>query len=125
MLPVKVNIVTHRRDFYNQEENQELLKLSLDLLEEKRIESQITNATYQHRVKRYFNKKVKKRLFNVGDLVLRRVFANTRDASAGVFNPNWEGPYVIEAIVGTGDYKLAQLNGSLIKNYWNVEHLRP
>ncbi|XP_060960880.1 uncharacterized protein LOC133031407 [Cannabis sativa] len=52
MLPVKVNISTHRREFYNQEENQELLKLSLDLLDEKRAESQITNAAYQHRVTR-------------------------------------------------------------------------
>ncbi|KAM6580325.1 hypothetical protein CsatA_004099 [Cannabis sativa] len=50
MLPIKVNIT-------NQEENQELLKLSLDLLEEKRINSQITNPAYQHRVTRYFNKK--------------------------------------------------------------------
>ncbi|KAM6580432.1 hypothetical protein CsatA_004206 [Cannabis sativa] len=71
MLPVEVNIATDRRDFYNQEENQEILKFSLDLLEEECPESQITNAAYQHRVTRYFNKKVKKRLFNVGDLVLR------------------------------------------------------
>ncbi|XP_030477954.1 uncharacterized protein LOC115694995 [Cannabis sativa] len=35
MLPVEVNISTHRREFYDQEENQELLKLSLDLLDEK------------------------------------------------------------------------------------------
>ncbi|XP_060965518.1 uncharacterized protein LOC133034447 [Cannabis sativa] len=48
MLPVEVNISTHRREFYNQEENQELLKLSLDLLDEKRTESQITNSAYQH-----------------------------------------------------------------------------
>ncbi|XP_060974614.1 uncharacterized protein LOC133039709 [Cannabis sativa] len=71
MLPVEVNISTQRRELYNQEENLELLKFSLDLLDEKRAESQITNATYQHRVTRYFNKRVKKRLFNVGDLVLR------------------------------------------------------
>ncbi|XP_060969790.1 uncharacterized protein LOC133037013 [Cannabis sativa] len=39
MLPVEANNLTHIQEIYNQEENQELLKLSLDLLDEKRTES--------------------------------------------------------------------------------------
>uniref|UniRef100_A0A803NI06 Uncharacterized protein n=1 Tax=Cannabis sativa TaxID=3483 RepID=A0A803NI06_CANSA len=115
MFPVKVNIATHRREFYNQEQNNELQSKSLDLLEEKCTESQVARATYQHRLTGYFNKRVQKRLFKVGDLVRRRVFANMRDLVARVFNPNWEGPYIIETMVGTGVYKSAWLNGSLIK----------
>ena len=58
-------------------------------------------------------------------MVLRKVFI--RDPVAGVLGPNWEGPYQIEQVLppGTyGTYKLAWLNGELIRNYWNCEHLR-
>ena len=65
-----------------------------------------------------------KKKFRVGDLVLRRVFLNTRDPAAGVLGPNWEGPYQIEDVLDPGTYKLARLNGELVPRYWNDEHLR-
>ena len=72
---------------------------------------------------RYFNSIMKDQKFQVGDLVLRRVFLNTKDTIVGVLGPNWEGPYLMEKVIPPGTYKIAQLNGELIKNYWNGEHL--
>ena len=44
---------------------------------------------------RYYNKKVKVRRFNVGDLVLRKVSQETKDSSQGKLGPAWEGPYQV------------------------------
>ena len=97
---------------------------SLDSVEEKREKAQLRVAASQQKVTRYFNSKVKERKFSVGDLVLRRVFLNTRDLAAGVLGPNWEGPYQIEEVLHPGTYKLACLNRDLVPRYWNGEHLR-
>ena len=81
-------------------------------------------ATYQQKVAKYFNSKVKDRKFSVGDLVLQRVFLDTWHPGTGVLGPNWEGPYQIERAIRPGTYKLARLDGSLVPHAWNAEHLR-
>ena len=63
----------------------------------------------------YFYSRVRDRKFQVGDLVLRKVFI--RDPAAGVLGPNWEGPYLIEQVLPFGTYKLVRLNKELIRNY--------
>ena len=124
MLPVELDPPSHRRLTYDLEQNILLMMESLDSIDEMREKSQLRVAAYQQKVARYFNSKVKERKFNVGDLVLRRVFLNTRDPTAGVLGPNWEGPYQIEEVLHPGPYKLARLNGDLVPHYWNGEHLR-
>ena len=99
-----------------------MLAESLDFLKERREEASLRVADHQQKVARYFNSRVRDRKFQVGDLVLRKVFV--RDPAAGVLGPNWEGPYQIEQVLPPGTYKLARLNGELIRNYWNGEHLR-
>ena len=49
------------------------------------------------------------------------MFLNTKDTMAGVLGP--KRPYLEEEVIPPGTYKIAQLNGELIKNYWNGEHL--
>ena len=124
MLPVELDLPSHRRITYDQDSNSQLLMESLDSIDEKRAQAQLRVVAYQQKVARYFNSKVRERKFSVGDLVLRRVFLNTRDQAAGVLGPNWEGPYQIEEVLHPGTYKLAYLNGDLIPRYWNGEHLR-
>ena len=41
----------------------------------------------------YYNKRVKLRRLNIGDLVLCKVTPATRDSAQGKLNPTWEGPY--------------------------------
>lgn len=57
--------------------NEEGLLLNLDLLDDKRDESAIRMAMKKQVVIRYYNSRVNPRLFEVGDLVLRKVFLNT------------------------------------------------
>ena len=57
-------------------------------------------------------------------MVLRKVTKNTRRRSDGVLAPNWEGPYLIKALLRGGAYKLEDMEGYLVDHTWNVDHLR-
>ncbi|KAM6555169.1 hypothetical protein CsatB_015931 [Cannabis sativa] len=128
MIPVELDPPSHRRVTYNQVSNHQMINESLDLLENRREASQIRLAAYQQKVARYFNSKVKERSFKVGDLVLRRVLANTKDPTAGVLGPNWEGPYEVTEVVPPGTYRLGRYDSNMnlipVPRYWNDQHLR-
>ncbi|PON50823.1 hypothetical protein PanWU01x14_220600, partial [Parasponia andersonii] len=87
-------------------------------------QSQLRVASYQQRTARYYNSKVRRRGFEVGDLILRQVLPNNKEHGAGVFGPSWEGPYVIDAIIRPGTYKLARTGEQKIEHAWNAEQLR-
>ena len=72
-----------------------LIIKELDTVGELRESAAIRIASYKHRLERSYNKRVKPRAFQPEDLVLRRVLENTTDLTAGKFQPNWEGPYLI------------------------------
>ena len=59
MLPVELDLPSHRRMTYDQDQNSQLLMESLDLVEEKREKAQLLVAVYQQKVARYFNSKEK------------------------------------------------------------------
>ena len=58
---------------------------------------------YQGKIAKHLNKRVKSRTFEVGDLVLRRVFPATQDPRVGFLAPNWEGPYDFKEKMGPWD----------------------
>lgn len=115
---------SHRRLTYDQARNQQLLLKTLDAIEEQREKAQLRVATYQQKIAKYFDSRVRKKKFIVGDLVLWCVFLSTRDPAAGQPGPNWEGPYQIKEVLDPRTYNLARLNGDLVPRYWNSEHLR-
>ena len=86
--------------------------------------SQVRAATLQQVAARYYNSKVKLRHFTKKDLVLRKVFLNTKEKGVGVLGPNWEGPYRIRAIIRLGTYELETLKSRVLGNPWNTKHLR-
>ncbi|PON72884.1 hypothetical protein PanWU01x14_063530, partial [Parasponia andersonii] len=79
MIPVEIGAGSLWRSIYEQKQNDVLLRVELDLLEERREQSQLRIASYQWRTTRYYNSKVKGRHFEIGDLVLRRVLPNNRE----------------------------------------------
>ena len=42
---------------------------------------------------KYYNKRVKLRQLDIGDLILRKVTPATKDLIQGKLEPTWEGPY--------------------------------
>lgn len=124
MSPVEVGLPSPRRLQFNEISNDEIRRCELDFLGERRDASQVRLATYQRKMTKYYNKKVKKRSFRRGDLVLRRVFLNSKEPGVGTLGPNWEGPYRITEEIRAGTFRIETLDGKLQPHPWNVEHLR-
>lgn len=57
------------------------------MLEQKHDQARLRNATYQKKAAYYFDKKVKEKGFRVREVVLRRVFLNTKEVGAGILVP--------------------------------------
>ncbi|XP_074288756.1 uncharacterized protein LOC141613913 [Silene latifolia] len=122
VIPSEVQVPTHR--YVTEERNQVEMASSLDTNDEPRTSAQIRMAAYKQTTARSYNKNVRLRTLQVGDLVLRKVFPNTMNQSAGKFAYNWEGPYRIEGIVGNGAYKLETMDGEGVPRSWNIIHLK-
>ncbi|XP_074300810.1 uncharacterized protein LOC141632132 [Silene latifolia] len=124
VIPSKVQMPTHRYANGTEERNQVKMASSLDTIDELRTSAKIRMAAYKQTAARSYNKNVRLRTLQVGDLVLRKVFPNTKNQSEGIFAYNWEGPYRIEGIVGNGAYKLETMDGEAVPRSWNIIHLK-
>ena len=81
-------------------------------------------ANYKEAMATYYDKKVKVRRFDIGDLVLRKVSQATKDPSQGKLGPAWEGPYEVIHHSREGSYYLKTLDGQELPRLWNREHLK-
>ncbi|XP_074291948.1 uncharacterized protein LOC141618765 [Silene latifolia] len=124
VIPSEVRIPTHRYEYITEDRNQVEMARSLDTINELRTSAQIRMASYRQTVPRSYNKNVKVRTLQVGDLVARKVFQNTKNQRAGKFAYNWEGPYQVESIVGNGAYRLMTMEGQMVPRSWNIIHLK-
>ncbi|GKV48039.1 hypothetical protein SLEP1_g54877 [Rubroshorea leprosula] len=73
VIPVEVGLPYARLDRHDDQVNGKLLRENLDLVEEVREMARIRNMAHQGSVARFYNKRVRARQFQVGDLVLRKV----------------------------------------------------
>ncbi|KAJ6815610.1 uncharacterized protein M6B38_134095 [Iris pallida] len=97
------------------DENHHRRLQELEALDEKSLLAQQRIELYQAHISRAFNKKVKIRTFQVGDLVLvvRRPMVMTHK-TVGKFQPKWDGPFIIETVFSNGAYRLVKQNGDLL-----------
>ncbi|XP_073152772.1 uncharacterized protein [Henckelia pumila] len=95
-----------------EEENACLRLEELEALDEKKLEAQQRLECYQARLSRAFNKKVRSRSFQVGDLVLavRRPIITTHQ-TGNKFTSKWDGPYVVKEVYTNGAYRLVAEDG--------------
>ena len=70
-----------------EEDNDNQLRINLDFLEEVRDKVFSRMTKYQQKIVKYYNKRVKLRRLNIGDLVLRKVTTATRDSAQGKLGP--------------------------------------
>ncbi|CAA0817909.1 P-loop containing nucleoside triphosphate hydrolases superfamily protein, partial [Striga hermonthica] len=92
LLPIEVGLESHRSTFYEEKNNEELAKGALDMIEEMREEAWLRSVEYKQKMRATFDKKVRARRFQVGDLVLKRADALKH---VGKLEANWEGPYTV------------------------------
>jgi hypothetical protein len=79
------------------------------------------SSRYQQSLRCYHARGVRSRDLQVGDLVLRlRQDARGRHK----LTPPGEGPFIIAKILKPGTYKLANSQGEVYSNAWNIRQLR-
>ncbi|XP_021807702.1 uncharacterized protein LOC110751535 [Prunus avium] len=108
----------------------------LEDLEQSRLDAYNLMQAQKKITARAYNRKVKQKTFAEGDLVWRAVLPNgtkdpllpngTKDPRFGKFSSNWEGPFIIERILGRGAFQLIDrdgerhnlpINGQYLKKY--------
>jgi hypothetical protein len=120
-LPTDLEYGTPRTRAYDDRRNQTNREDSLDQLEQARDMALPHSAWYQQSLRRYHARGVRIRDLQVGDSVLRlRQYARGRHK----LTPPWEGPFIIAKILKPGTYKLANSQGEVYSNAWNIRQLR-
>ena len=77
------------------------------------------------KVARAYNKKVKPKEFQVGDLVWEAVLPlGTKDRKYGKWSPNWHGPYKVDQVLPGNAYMLEELDGVKFPVAVNGQHLK-
>jgi hypothetical protein len=95
-------------------------RVDINGLEEARCATLFQSARYLEGIRRYHDRNVKERSFNIGDLVLCRI-QNTKGLHK-ISSP-WEGPFRVARVTRLGSYLLQALEGDDISNSWNVDQL--
>ncbi|GAU40178.1 hypothetical protein TSUD_292830 [Trifolium subterraneum] len=122
VIPVEIGEPSSRIEYPPEEDlNDELIREELDLVEELRTGASLREATLKQKIVVRHDKRVIKRAFEVGSLVLRR---NQKDSREGKLAANWEGPYRVRARTENGAYHLEDLYGKEIPRTWNAEKLK-
>ena len=78
-------------------------------------------ARYQQTVHRYHERKIRGRILEVRDIVLRRTQSTKEKHKLSL---PWEGPYTVTEVLRPGAYRLKDDNGDVLTNTWNIEQLR-
>ena len=115
MLPTELAYGSPRIQAYDDEQETTAAQLATDLLDEARDAIVVISAKYQQDLRRYHDRQVHGRSFNISNLVLRRVMT-TKDMHK--LSPPWEGPYVIAQILCPRTYQLKDSDGNILTNVW-------
>ena len=123
VIPTEIDLPTIRTTTPESENEGSMIR-ELDISDELWEVAAIRVTSYQHRLANFYNKRLIPRVFQPGDLVLRRVFENTTDPIAGKFQPNWEGLYVVTRPGESGSYAIDKTDGTPVPRMWNAMHLK-
>jgi hypothetical protein len=76
-------------------------------------------------VARAYNKKVKAKSFQVGDLVWKTILPlRNKDQKFGKWSPSWEGPYRVKQVMSGNTYLLQTLQGKDLPKALNGRFLK-
>ena len=90
--PVKVGLKSPRIELANIEHNEEVIRLNLDHLEEKRENVLKRMEDYHRKTVRYYDQRVKPRSNKPGDLVLKKLLPTRKDPAHGKWDLIEKGP---------------------------------
>jgi hypothetical protein len=77
------------------------------------------------RVARAYNKRVRKKSFQVGHLVWKMILPiGSRSNKFGEWSPNWEKPYRIKEVIPGNFYMIQSVQGTSLPRALNGEYLK-
>ncbi|XP_070018828.1 uncharacterized protein [Nicotiana sylvestris] len=120
---VEIGELSTRYTQATEKENEEEMRINLDLLEGRRETTLIRMATQKQVIERYYNRKAHLRYLKIRDFVFKKN-QSSKASNTGKLSPNWEGPYRIRGIAGKGTYELETMDGKVLPSNWNVVHLK-
>jgi hypothetical protein len=113
VLPMEVNLATYRLAKQNELSTVDYHDMMMDNIDEvtnKRLQALKEIEKDKIRVARAYNKKVKLKSFQLGDLVWKTISPiGTKDHKFGKWSPSWEGPYTIVKVITRNSYMLKTL----------------
>ena len=113
MLPSDLDHGAPRVKAFDHDRATEAQQDVVDLLEEAHEMTIICSARYKQTLRRYHERKIRGRILEVGDLVLRRT-QSTKEKHK--LSPSWEGPYTVTEVIRLGAYQLKDDNGDVLTN---------
>jgi hypothetical protein len=99
----------------------EALKASVQNIEEARLQAGANLLSYQEETRRWKNKKIRLKLIQSGDLVLRKI---PKGKLMGKMHCKWEGPFIATTTTNEVAFKLCRLGGEEEPYTWNVDMLQ-
>nr|GEW00656.1 reverse transcriptase domain-containing protein [Tanacetum cinerariifolium] len=123
VIPTEIGMPTYRTAVVDVVNNDEELRLNLDLLEERQECAAICEAKSKSKMMKYYNARVRDIAFKLGDFVYRSNDAS-HAVAGGKLGPKWEGPYEVTEALGNGAYKLRSMDGTILPRTWNIANLK-
>ncbi|CAL9028694.1 unnamed protein product [Prunus brigantina] len=117
ILPMEIAVqslrIAYQHDLVGEDYSQAML-LELEGLDASRIDTLNKLLAGKQAVSRAYNKRVKNKSFEEGEIVWKAVLPlGTHIAGYGKWSPTWEGPFIINQILGMGAYRLQDRDGEI------------
>jgi hypothetical protein len=126
--PVEVNLVPYRLAKKNNLDVETYYALMMDNIDEvtdKRMEALEEIEKDKRQVARAYNKKVKAKSFQVGDLVWKTILPiGTKSNKFDKWSPSWEGPYKVVKVCSGNSYMVETLQGLRLPRALNGRYLK-
>ena len=123
IIPTEIGMPMLQTDIPERLSTESIIK-DLDTTDELRETAAVRVAYYHRQLANLYNKRMKPQVFQLGDMVLRKVFENTVDPVVGKLQANWEGPYIVIRAEKSRSYALDKLDGTPVPRMWNSMHLK-
>ena len=127
-LPVEVNMDAYRLakqndltavDYYD------LMMDNIDEVSDKWLQASKKIEKNKFRVARAYNKKVRAKFFQVGELVWKTILPlGTKSNKFGKWSPSWEGPYKIIKVIFSNSYMVETMQGERLPRDLNGRYLK-
>jgi hypothetical protein len=101
-------------------------RIQISELEKVRFKAYENTSIYKERIKRWYDKRLKKKEFKEGDKVLR-YNSRFKTFGKGKLQSKWDGPYVVHSVLSNGVVTIMDAKGDqfMVNGQWLKVYLEP